>query len=148
MIVFIVKVDDLDFLTVDPKRHPPVLSDEQAPRSFAVASQHMGFPALQGAKLVFLLHVLKEGNDTLHFDNNSGLQPTGVIILDETPQPFMDYVPDFHNFTYPMIRSASSDAIQFCMVFRCALRGQAGLETRPTPVSLRRTSMRSKRAFH
>jgi hypothetical protein len=113
MIVFIVEVDDLDFRAVDPKRHPPVSGDGQTPRSLAVAGQHVRFPALHSAKLVLLLHVLEKGDNALHFDNDGGLQPAGVIVFDEAPQPFVDHVPDFHSPTYSMIRSASSDAIQF-----------------------------------
>ena len=148
MIVFIIEVDDLDFLPIDPKRHPPVARDRQAPRSLAVAGQHVRFPALHGAKLVLLLHVLEERDDALHFDDDRRLQPAGVVILDEAPQPFVDHVPDLHSVTYPMIRSASSDAIQFWVIFRCVALGQARPKTRRAPVSLRCTSMHRKRPFH
>jgi hypothetical protein len=41
--IFIVEVDDLDLVTVDAKRHPPVLGHEQAPGSLPVAGQLMRF---------------------------------------------------------------------------------------------------------
>ena len=96
MVVFIIEVDDLDFLPVDPKRQSPVFGDEQAPCALAVAGQQMRFPAWHGAKLLLALHVLEERDDPPNLDDDRRLYPAGVIVVDEPPQSFMDHVPDFH----------------------------------------------------
>ena len=75
MVIFVIEVDDLDFFAVKAERHPPIFCNGQAPRSLAVAGQHMGFPAWHGAKLLLLLHFLEERDYALHLDNDAGLQP-------------------------------------------------------------------------
>lgn len=76
MIVLIVEGDDLDFGMVDPKRHPPVLGDEQASCSLAIVGLRMNLPAGHGAKLTFTPHVLKESGHVkrIHRKSSGTLQ--------------------------------------------------------------------------
>src|SRR3546814_4247865 len=111
--IFIGEVEDLDLVAVDPKRHPPVFGDEQAPRSLAVAGQHMGLPARHGAKLVLPLHVLKESDHAPDLGDNGGLKAAFIVMFDESPQSLVDHVSDLHGDFYLDYRSASSYAIRF-----------------------------------
>jgi hypothetical protein len=97
VVVFVIKIDELDLFAVDPKRHPLILGDDQAPDSLAVASQHMCLPARHGAQLLFRLHVLEERDDALHLGDDNGLQSAGIVVLDDPSLPLMDHVSDLHS---------------------------------------------------
>src|SRR3546814_20183391 len=92
VVIFIVEVDDLDLVAVDPKRHPPVLGDEQAPRSLAVAGQHMGLPARHGAKLVLPLHVLQESDHAPDLGDTGGVKAAFIVMFDESTPSLVDNV--------------------------------------------------------
>lgn len=75
MVVLVVEIDNFDLGLIDAERQSPVFGDEQAPRSFAVASQLMCFPARHGPEFILLLHVLEEGDQAAQLVRDRGLNP-------------------------------------------------------------------------
>jgi hypothetical protein len=60
----------------------------------------MCLPARDCPQLFLSLHVLEKRNDAPEFRHDSGLQTSGVIILDKSAQSFMDHVSDLHGSGY------------------------------------------------
>lgn len=108
MVILINEVDDLNLLTVDPKRHPPVLGDEQTPCPLAAAGQHMRLPARYVAQLLFGLQILEEGDDALHLCDHVGLQPAGIVISMNRRNPLW--------ITFPIIMTLDEPLPVRCQV--------------------------------
>ena len=100
MIILVIQVNDFYFRLVDAERKPPVFRNRQAPSAFSVAGQPMRPPIRNCLKLVFLFHVLKEGNYTSELRRDSRLYAGDIIILDEPAQAPMKHISNFHNLNY------------------------------------------------
>jgi hypothetical protein len=96
VVVFIVKIDNLDFGLIDPECDAPVLGDKQAPCAFTITGELMRFPTWNRAQLILSFHILEERNDAKELGNHGRLQAGRVIVLNQTAQTFVDHVSDSH----------------------------------------------------
>lgn len=96
MVVLVVEIDDLDPILVDLESQPPVLGDEQTPCPLAIPGQPVRLPARDCSEFVLPLHVLQKRNHAAKLVREGRLNPAGVIILDEPPEPLVQDVPNSH----------------------------------------------------
>ena len=100
MVVLVVQVDDLVLLRINPKCHPPVLRNRQAPNALAIAHEPVSIPARNRSQLFFSFHVLKERQDSPELWDDRGLNRGGNVILDESSKPPVEHVSNSHGTNY------------------------------------------------
>jgi len=83
MVILIIEVNNLAFYLIHAKRYAPVPRNAQAPNSFPVAGELVGFPAWNVAQFLHVLHFLQERHNVAHFLNHSRRQTGSIIALDE-----------------------------------------------------------------
>jgi hypothetical protein len=63
----------------------------------------MRFLTWHRAQIVFTFHILQESDDTPDFRDHRYLQPTDIIVFNESPQPFVDEVFDLRSEKFALI---------------------------------------------
>jgi hypothetical protein len=96
VIVLIVEIDNLELDFIDPKRNAPIPADREAPSAFSVARQLVSAPTGDTLQLLDSFHLLEERDHVSDFLYKLRWKPSGIIFFDESSQPSMSDIADFH----------------------------------------------------